>query len=156
MGPNILFIGTASDPGAIDGSLLGPGHLEARVEIPLPNESGRYQILNIHTSHLRANGIIDGDVDLQEIARLTTNFSGAEITGLIRCAMSFAFNRQLKVKTASGVPSVQDLRVKREDFVRGLEEISPAFGISDHLKNVIQNDIIPYDHVVDVSLCCPI
>ena len=151
---NIFLIGTANDLGAIDETLLRPGRLEVRVEIPLPNESGRYQILNIHTSHMRLNGIIGPDVDLQEIANLTTNFSGAEISSLIRCAMSFALNRHMKVNL-SEVPAVQGLRLKREDFIHALQEIRPAFGVSvQDLQNAIQNDIIPYDAVINVSPRC--
>ena len=146
---NIFLIGTANDLGAIDETLSRPGRLEVRVEIPLPNESGRYQILNIHTSHMRLNGIIGPDVDLQEIANLTTNFSGAEISSLIRCAMSFALNRHMNLSEVEG------LRLKREDFVHALQEIRPAFGVSvQELQNAIQNDIIPYDAVISVSLRC--
>jgi len=152
-GPNILLIGTVNDLGAIDGALLRPGRLEVQVEIPLPNESERYQILNIHTSHMRSNGIIDGGVNLQEIANLTTNFSGAEIGSLIRCATTFALNRHYDLGKMPEGSAVQGLRVKKDDFVHALKEIRPAFGVSaDDLQNAIQNDIISYDDVVTVSI----
>lgn len=47
----------------IDEALLRPGRLEVQVEISLPNEDGRFQILNIHTSRMRDYGKIDSDVD---------------------------------------------------------------------------------------------
>lgn len=47
----------------IDEALLRPGRLEVQVEISLPNEDGRFQILNIHTARMREYGKIDSDVD---------------------------------------------------------------------------------------------
>jgi vesicle-fusing ATPase len=111
-----------------------------QVEIPLPNENGRHQILNIHTSHMRSNGVIGDDVNLQEIARLTANFSGAEISRLVRCATGFALNRIMEVKMLES-PTNHALRVKREDFVDALQEIHPAFGASlDDSQSIIQKD----------------
>lgn len=49
----------------IDEALLRPGRLEVQVEISLPDETGRYQILNIHTSRMKAFKKIDADVDLK-------------------------------------------------------------------------------------------
>lgn len=47
----------------IDEALLRPGRLEVQVEISLPDEDGRFQILNIHTSRMKQYGKIDPDVD---------------------------------------------------------------------------------------------
>jgi vesicle-fusing ATPase len=94
---NILIIGMTNRMDMIDEALLRPGRLEVHMEISLPDETGRAQILNIHTSKMRANGVMDLDVDLLELAALTKNFSGAEILGLIKSATSFAFNRHVKV-----------------------------------------------------------
>jgi vesicle-fusing ATPase len=95
---NILIIGMTNRLDMIDEALLRPGRLEVHMEISLPDENGRFQILNIHTSKMRANGVMDRDVDLQELAASTKNFSGAEIGGLIKSATSFAFNRHVKVR----------------------------------------------------------
>jgi SpoVK/Ycf46/Vps4 family AAA+-type ATPase len=81
----------------IDEALLRPGRLEVQIEIGLPDENGRLQILNIHTSRLREHNKLSGDVDLKEFSELTRNFSGAELEGLVRAAMSFAMNRHIKV-----------------------------------------------------------
>lgn len=94
---NILIIGMTNRLDMIDEALLRPGRLEVHMEISLPDENGRYQILTIHTVKMRNNGIMDSDVDLRELAALTKNFSGAEIGGLVKSATSFAFNRHVKV-----------------------------------------------------------
>ena len=94
---NILIIGMTNRLDMIDEALLRPGRLEVHMEISLPDEHGRHQILTIHTAKMRNNGVMDSDVDLAELAALTKNFSGAEIGGLVKSATSFAFNRHVKV-----------------------------------------------------------
>lgn len=94
---NILLIGMTNRMDMIDDALLRPGRLEVHMEISLPDQHGRAQILKIHTSKMRDNNVMDKDVDLEELSRLTKNFSGAEIGGLVKSASSFAFNRHVKV-----------------------------------------------------------
>ncbi|KAI9797715.1 MAG: transport between ER and Golgi ATPase protein, partial [Sarcosagium campestre] len=87
----------------IDDALLRPGRLEVHMEISLPDEHGRAQILKIHTAKMRDNNVMDTDVNLAELAHETKNFSGAEIGGLVKSASSFAFNRHVKVGTVAGI-----------------------------------------------------
>lgn len=94
---NILVIGMTNRLDMIDEALTRAGRLEVHIEISLPDEKGRVQILNIHTMKMRTNGIMGPDVDIPELASLTKNFSGAEIGGLVKSATSFAFNRHVKV-----------------------------------------------------------
>ncbi|KAF8471346.1 AAA-domain-containing protein [Russula ochroleuca] len=151
---NILIIGMTNRIDMIDEALLRPGRLEVHMEISLPDEHGRYQILTIHTAKMRTNGVMDGDVDIKELAKLTKNFSGAEIGGLVKSATSFAFNRHVKVGTIAGISDdVENLRVNAGDFANALEEVHPAFGVSEEeLAQVIQNGIIHYDTSVDELL----
>ena len=48
-----------------------PGRLEVQVEISLPDENGRLQILQIHTNKMKENSFIAPDVNLKEIGKLT-------------------------------------------------------------------------------------
>jgi len=43
----------------------------------LPNAEGRQQIIKIHTKNLRNNKLLDPSIKLEELARLTKNFTGA-------------------------------------------------------------------------------
>nr|CAG8448754.1 3914_t:CDS:10 [Entrophospora candida] len=92
------------------------------------------------------NDILDSDIDLEELASLTKNFSGAEINGLVKSASSFAFNRHVKVGTLAGVtPDVENMKVNRNDFLAALDEVHPAFGVSEEdLQQCVQNQIIPF------------
>ena len=154
---NILIIGMTNRLDMIDEALLRPGRLEVHMEISLPDEHGRYQILNIHTVKMRKNGVMDSDVDLKELAKLTKNFSGAEIGGLVKSATSFAFNRHVKVGTIAGISNdVENLRVNANDFSNALDEVHPAFGVSEEeLAQVVQNGIIHYNLGVDVRPLFP-
>ena len=60
---NILLIGMTNRKDMIDDALLRPGRMELHVEIGLPNESGRLQILNIHTAKARENKRLEARVD---------------------------------------------------------------------------------------------
>ncbi|XP_044272166.1 vesicle-fusing ATPase 1-like [Tribolium madens] len=128
---NILVIGMTNRRDMIDDALLRPGRLEVQVEISLPNEDGRYEILNIHTSRMRQYKKISPDVDTRELATLTKNFSGAELEGLVRAAQSTAMNRLIKAanKVEVDPEAISKLLVTRGDFLNALEnDIKPAFG----------------------------
>lgn len=151
---NILLIGMTNRKDMIDEALLRPGRLEVHMEISLPDEKGRVQILKIHTQKMRENNVMDPDVDLEELARLTKNFSGAEISGLVKSASSFAFSRHVKVGTMAGISDdVVNMKVNREDFYHALEEVKPAFGVSEEqLSTCIQYGIIHYSPTINEIL----
>jgi len=139
---NILVIGMTNRPDMIDEALTRPGRLEVQVEIGLPQESGRVQILNIHTKTMRANGKLAADVDLAELAALTKNFSGAEIEGLVRAAQSCALNRLVKAdsKVAVDIDAAEKLLVSRADFMHALEhDVKPALGAAHELLDGLFN-----------------
>ena len=73
------------------------------VIVGLPDENSRGQILRIHTARMRDNGKLAQDVNIDELAGATKNFSGAEIEGLVRAATSSAMNRLVKVNACSTV-----------------------------------------------------
>lgn len=60
---NILVIGMTNRRDMIDEALLRPGRLEVQMEIGLPDENGRVQILNIHTKRMKEYKKIAEDVD---------------------------------------------------------------------------------------------
>lgn len=151
---NILLIGMTNRMDMIDEALLRPGRLEVHMEISLPDEYGRSQILNIHTEKMRNNNVMDRDVDLGELARLTKNFSGAEIAGLVKSASSFAFSRHVKVGTMASInEDVVDMKVNRADFLHSLDEVKPAFGVSEEeLSSRIPYGVIHYSATISEIL----
>ncbi|KAL3456352.1 P-loop containing nucleoside triphosphate hydrolase protein [Aspergillus heterothallicus] len=151
---NILLIGMTNRKDMIDDALLRPGRLEVHVEISLPDEAGRAQILGIHTQNMKQSDLMDPSVDLAELAALTKNYSGAEIAGLVKAATSFAFNRHIDSgKTVRVKDDAAEMKVNHSDFIHALDEIQPAFGVSeDEIKMRIEHDIINYSDDIDMIL----
>ena len=133
---NILVIGMTNRKDMIDDALMRPGRLEVQIEIGLPKEAGRIQILDIHTCTMKANGKMGKDVDIDELAKITKNFSGAELEGLVRAAQSCALNRLVKASSKVEVDpdAAEKLIVGRSDFMHALEnDVKPAFGASQEV-----------------------
>jgi vesicle-fusing ATPase len=127
---NVLIIGMTNRLDMIDPALLRPGRLEVHIEIGLPDEHGRLQIFNIHTSKMRENGFLADDVDVDNLAARTKNYSGAEISGVVKNAMSWAMRRQVNPKELEKPPNIDELVITMEDFENSLTEVKPAFGVS--------------------------
>lgn len=94
---NILVIGMTNRKDLLDEAILRPGRFDVHIEVGLPNQEGRGQILHIHTKNLAANKLLDPSVDLNKLAELTKNFTGAEIEALVKSASSFTMSRSYDI-----------------------------------------------------------
>ncbi|KAL5054241.1 hypothetical protein RYX36_034923 [Vicia faba] len=127
---NVLLIGMTNRKDMLDEALLRPGRLEVQVEISLPDENGRLQILQIHTNKMKENSFLAPDVNLQELAARTKNYSGAELEGVVKSAVSYALNRQLSLEDLTKPVEEENIKVTMDDFLNALHEVIPAFGAS--------------------------
>ncbi|XP_020106063.1 vesicle-fusing ATPase-like [Ananas comosus] len=140
---NVLLIGMTNRKDLLDEALLRPGRLEVHVEINLPDENGRLQILQIHTNKMKENSFLAPDVSLQELAARTKNYSGAELEGVVKSAVSFALNRQISMDDLTKPLDEESIKVTMDDFLHALHEIVPAFGAStDDLERCRLNGIV--------------
>ncbi|XP_051904507.1 vesicle-fusing ATPase isoform X2 [Hippocampus zosterae] len=154
---NILVIGMTNRPDLIDDALMRPGRFEVKMEIGLPDEKGRVQILTIHTNKMHSFNLLAQDVNIPELAAETKNYSGAELEGLVRAAQSTAMNRHIKATSTVEVDMerAEKLKVTRDDFMGSLNnDIKPAFGTNqEDYSSYIMNGIIkwgdPVTHVLD-------
>ncbi|KAJ0688416.1 putative vesicle-fusing ATPase [Helianthus annuus] len=155
---NVLLIGMTNRKDLLDEALmrrvlyLSPGRLEVQVEISLPDENGRFQILQIHTNKMRENSFLSPDINLQELAARTKNYSGAELEGVVKSAVSYALNRQLSLDDLTKSIDEENIKVTMEDFLNALHEVTPAFGAStDDLERCRLNGIVDcgerHDHI---------
>ena len=151
---NILLIGMTNRKDMIDDALLRPGRLEVHLEISLPDEEGRLEIFKIHTSKMMTNGLLDSDTNLEELAALTKNFSGAEINGLVKAAASFAFSRHTEVGQLAAVKQdVANMKVNRGDFMNALTEVRPAYGVSEaQLEEAVRLGIVRYGPHINATI----
>lgn len=75
----IIVIGATNRPDMLDTALLRPGRFDRQVQIELPDLAGRDAILNLHAKKFK----ISPDVQLKDVARGTTGFSGADLENLL-------------------------------------------------------------------------
>ena len=124
------------------------------MEISLPDEHGRQQILKIHTTKMRENGKMASDVNLEELARSTRNFSGAEIQGLVKSASSFALQRHIKGGTVAALSDdVVNMQIYMADFLGALNEVHPLFGVSEEdLERSVEGGIIHFSPHIEKIL----
>lgn len=126
---NVLIIGMTNRPDLIDDAIKRPGRLEVHIEISLPDESGRQQILKIHSKGLRQNGFLAKDVDLTPIASTTRNYTGAELESVVKNAAGFAMVREVSIND-NHVDMKKEVHpiVTQNDFLRAVDEMQPMFG----------------------------
>ena len=88
---NVVLIGATNRPNLIDPALLRPGRFDELVYVGPPDTAGRRRILAIHTKNMP----LTKDVDLEDLARRTENFTGADLEDLVRRAGLTALRRDL-------------------------------------------------------------
>ncbi len=123
---NLVVIAATNRPEAIDEALRRPGRFDREIIVGVPDERGRREILGIHT-----RGMPLGDkVDLNELARTTFGFVGADLAALTREAAIEAVRRimpRLNLEERTIPPEVLDtLAVTREDFMEALKRVQPS------------------------------
>lgn len=142
---NVLIIGMTNRKELIDEALLRPGRLEVHIEIALPDEKGRVQILKIHTATMAKSGVLADDVNLESLASQTKNFSGAELMGLVQNAATYSLNRHVDASDPSHPINLDEIKVTKADFMRALSESKPSFGVAEtNLIKAIPNGIWDY------------
>lgn len=123
---NLMVIAATNRPEAIDEALRRPGRFDREIVIGVPDERGRREILGIHTRGMP----LDPGVDLDELARTTYGFVGADLGALAREAAIEAVRRimpKLNLEERTIPPEVLDtLSVTREDFIEALKRVQPS------------------------------
>jgi proteasome regulatory subunit len=89
----------------LDPALLRPGRFDRIIEIPLPDKTGRLEILKIHASPMKLIG-----VDLEAIAGITEDSTGAELQAICREAGMIAVRRDAE-------------SVGHEDFAEAIRKV---------------------------------
>ncbi len=73
-------------PDILDPALMRPGRIDRKVEIPLPNEAARQDILKIHAKSITTKD----EVDFEAIAKIAEDFNGADLRNVCTEAGMFA------------------------------------------------------------------
>ena len=133
---NIFIIAMTNRKDLLDEALLRAGRIEVHIEVGLPDLEGRKQIFRIHTNNMQTNSMMGKDVDINELAYLTDNYSGAEIESVVINSGARALYEQLS-STKKEIKDT-DIIVNMTHFLYAVEEVSPAFGnINKTIKSLL-------------------
>lgn len=117
---NVKIIAATNRLDILDEAFIRPGRLERHIEVGLPNEIGREEILKIHTKKMK----LDSKVNLKEIAAKTLNFTGAELKALATEAGYGAIrNKKTKIMHKDLVDAIFKVKIE----VKKYEPLSSSF-----------------------------
>jgi transitional endoplasmic reticulum ATPase len=108
---DVLVIGATNRPDMLDPGLLRPGRFDKVLLVGAPKEEGRHQILKIHTKNMP----LAKDVVLEDIAKKTIGFTGADIEAFVREAAMIALRESKETK-----------QVKNKHFNEAMKKIKPS------------------------------
>ncbi len=122
----VVVIAATNRPDSIDPALRRPGRFDREIEIGIPDDEGRFEILNIHTRGMP----IEDKVDLKAISKITHGFVGADLEVLAKEAAMRSLRRILpeidysQEKISQEI--LQKIEITSEDFRDALKEVRPS------------------------------
>jgi transitional endoplasmic reticulum ATPase len=124
----VVIIGATNRPDILDEALLRPGRFDRLLEIPIPDNNTRKQILQIH---LKTKPLAS-DVDIDKLVSLTDSFTGAEIESLVNAAAIAAVKEHVIAKeqkemnndqkTDTNIKDPSKINEKKENKLKEEEE----------------------------------
>lgn len=112
---SVLVMAATNRVDMMDPAVLRPGRFDQVVDISLPDDQGRLEILNIH---LRDKPL-SSEIDIDELAAGTTGFSGADIAFICNRAALSAVRRSIQARQGG---AVGELTIHPGDMAQALEE----------------------------------
>lgn len=109
----IIVIGATNRADMLDAALLRPGRFDRQVYIELPDMAGRREILDLYAKKVK----VGDNVNLQDIARGTTGFSGADLENLLNEAALHA------VRNGRDKITPDDIEEARDKIIMGPRKI---------------------------------
>ena len=122
----VVVIAATNRPDSIDSALRRPGRFDREIEIGIPDDEGRLQILNIHTRGMP----LDKNVNIKQISKTTHGFVGADLEVLCKEAAMRSLRRILpeinleEEKVSKEV--LQKIKITKNDFTDALKEVRPS------------------------------
>jgi len=136
----VIVIAATNRPDAVDPALRRPGRFDREIEVPVPNEQGRYQILKVHTRNVPL-GKKEGDKYvllseeekdklIKKLASITYGYVGADLAALVKEAAMNVIRRVLPEieRYENNIPQeiLDQMVVTEEDFMNALKVVPPS------------------------------
>jgi 26S proteasome regulatory subunit T4 len=112
----VKIIMATNRPDVLDPALLRPGRLDRKIEIPLPNDQSRLDILKIHSKPLS----MEGDIDFDAVVKLSEGFNGADLRNVCTEAGLFALRADRDA-------------VVNDDFMKAVRTIKQTKGMETQI-----------------------
>jgi len=123
---NVIVLGATNRPDSVDPALRRPGRFDREVEISVPNEDGRLEVLLIHTRGMP----IAEDVNLKSLASELHGYTGADIKSLCREAAMKSIRRYLPEidLESEKIPAeiLKSMEIRLIDFYDAMHEVVPT------------------------------
>src|SRR5215211_3485557 len=122
----VVVIAATNRPNAIDPALRRPGRFDREIEIGIPDEEGRYDILQIHTRGMP----LEQDIDLKSYAKVTHGFVGADLEMVAKEAAMRSLRRiipEINLKETK-IPAnvLNKIKITNQDFDDALKDVHPS------------------------------
>jgi len=121
---DVGIVAATNRPDILDPALLRPGRFDRFIEVPIPNEDGRMEILKIHTRNMS----LDEDVDVRLIASLSEGASGADLKAICTESGMFAIREERSTVTMNDFMDAIDKIVGMEHDEEMKKEAGVMFG----------------------------
>jgi transitional endoplasmic reticulum ATPase len=122
----LVVIGATNRPNAIDPALRRPGRFDREIDIGIPDEQGRLDILLIHTRGMP----LTEEVNLESIAKVTHGFVGADLEALSKEAAMRSLRRILPEINLEQpkIPAeiLNKIKITKQDFDEALRDVQPS------------------------------
>jgi transitional endoplasmic reticulum ATPase len=122
----VIVIAATNRPDSLDPALRRPGRFDREIEIGIPDDEGRHEILNIHTRGMP----LEEKIDLKAISKITHGFVGADLEVLAKEAAMRSLRRVMPEIDfdQEKIPQeiLQKIVITNEDFRDSLKEVRPS------------------------------
>jgi transitional endoplasmic reticulum ATPase len=119
---NVVVIAATNRPDIIDPALLRPGRFDRMIEIGMPDQEARLDILKIHTE----NRPIAEDVDLVSISKRTDGYSGADLAAVCNEAVMLAIREYVLAGKPQEDEEIAKYKIEGKHFEEALKKVMPS------------------------------
>jgi transitional endoplasmic reticulum ATPase len=119
---SVIVIAATNRPDIIDPALLRPGRFDRLIEIGLPDEKGRLEILKIHA----AKKPLADDINLEEVAKKTEKYSGADLSAIVNEAVMLAIRECVLQGKSLEEAQICNYEVEKKHFDEAMKKVQPT------------------------------